>query len=358
MATTKYGVNDALTVKRWARRLSVEALKATEIAPLIGTSATSVVHLKNEVKEGGDQVTFGLRMQLTGDGVTENEVQEGNEEALSTYSDSVTINELVHAVRVKGEGTIDNQRVLFNARDEARDGLKDWYAKRISQSFFNQVCGYTAQTNSKYTGLNAVRAPSANRHIWVNGSDDQSLASGHTMTLQMITYAKELAETADVPIRPIMVNGAKKYVIYLHPYQITDLKIEAQASGAISWADIQLAALAAKDSSNNPIYTGALGEFDGVVIRSAYDVTPGVNSSTGASVANVRRAVFLGAQAAAMAYGKNVSTGSPYKWVEKTFDYDRELGVSAQTVMGLRKTQFDSEDFGSIVVSSYAAAHS
>ena len=33
---TKYGVNDALAVKLWSKQLAVEALKATEIAPLIG----------------------------------------------------------------------------------------------------------------------------------------------------------------------------------------------------------------------------------------------------------------------------------------------------------------------------------
>ena len=38
------------------------------------------------------KVTFGLRMQLSGAGVTENETLEGNEESLTTYSDSIYIN--------------------------------------------------------------------------------------------------------------------------------------------------------------------------------------------------------------------------------------------------------------------------
>ena len=46
-----------------------------------------------------------------------------------------------------------------------------------------------------------------------------------------------------------------------------------------------------------------------------------------------------------------------YKMVEELFDYQRELGVSVQTIMGMKKTVFDSVDFGSIVVSTYAAAH-
>lgn len=359
MSTTTYGVNDALAVKLWAKKLAVEALKATPIAPLIGTSADSVIHLKTETKKSsGDQVTFGLRMQLTGDGVTEGQNLEGNEEALTTYADSVVINELAHAVRVRNEGnTIDTQRVPFSVRTEAKDGLKDWYAKRLSVSFFNQVCGYTPQTDTRYTGLNAVRAPSANRHIWTEAgaTADQDLDStGDEFKLIHLDYAKELAQTADVPIRPLMIGGEEKYVVYLHPYQVTDLRTDAQTAG--NWFDIQKAGLQGGQISKNPIYTGALGEYNGVIIRQAFDVPQGVNSSTGAPISTVRRAVFLGAQSCAMAFGQGFDENS-YKWVEELFDYQRELGVSVQTILGMRKTQFNSEDFGTIVISSYAAAH-
>lgn len=136
MAITKFGVNDALAVKTWARTLAVEALKATPIAPLIGESADSIIQQKMEpAKQGGDKVTFGLRMQLVGAGVTENQTLEGNEESLTTYADSVLINELDHAVKVKGSNTIDNQRILFDARAEAKAGLRDWFAKRMSIGF-------------------------------------------------------------------------------------------------------------------------------------------------------------------------------------------------------------------------------
>ena len=70
MATTTYGVNDSLTVKLWAKGLAREALKASEIAPLIGSGSNSVIQEKTETKKAsGDRVTIGLRMQLTGDGV-------------------------------------------------------------------------------------------------------------------------------------------------------------------------------------------------------------------------------------------------------------------------------------------------
>ena len=75
MAVTTYGVNDALAVKLWSKKLAVEVSKATAIAPLIGTSSNSIIQLKDETSKGsGDKVTFGLRTQLVGDGVSHDEL--------------------------------------------------------------------------------------------------------------------------------------------------------------------------------------------------------------------------------------------------------------------------------------------
>jgi N4-gp56 family major capsid protein len=357
MAITKYGVNDSLAVKAWSKTLSVEALKATEIRPLMGESKSSIIMVKNELKKTmGDKITYGLRMQLTGDGVTENQVQEGNEESLTTYSDALYINELMHAVRVKNNGhAIDNQRVLFNVRREARDGLTDWFSKRYSVTFFNVVAGYTAQSDTKYTGLNAVSAPSANRIVIAEdgSSNDEDLDSNDTFNLTWIDYVKEKAITADPQIRPIKIGGQDKYVLYLHPYQVTDMRTNTSTG---QWLDIEKAAMQGGKVSKNPIYTGAIGEYNGVILRWSHDVPKGVNSSTGAAIDTVRRAVFLGAQAACHATGKDNGPTS-YKWVEETFDYKRELGVSVQSIFGQKKSVFNSEDFGVIVLSTYAAAH-
>src|SRR5215472_9798049 len=161
MAITNFGTNDPLAVKLWSKTLDHEALKFTDIVPLIGTDANSIIHHKVETSKGaGDKVTYGLRMQLTGAGFTENQLAEGNGESLTIYSDSIVINELGHVVGVKSSNTIDAQRVPFDLRVEARDGLADWYGKRYSQAFFNQVCGYSLQQDVRFSGLQAPLAPS------------------------------------------------------------------------------------------------------------------------------------------------------------------------------------------------------
>lgn len=42
---------------------------------------------------------------------------------------------------------------------------------------------------------------------------------------------------------------------------------------------------------------------------------------------------------------------------EKKFDYDRELGVSVQGLMGLKKNVYNSVDFGVLTLSTYATTH-
>lgn len=70
-------------------------------------------------------------------------------------------------------------------------------------------------------------------------------------------------------------------------------------------------------------------------------------------LANVRRAVLVGAQAAVIAYGEKNSPGK-YRWNEELFDHKRRLEVSAWSIFGLKKTVFNSIDFGTVVLSTYA----
>jgi N4-gp56 family major capsid protein len=364
MATTSFGLNDALSVKLWSKDLARAERETLELQALMGEDSNSIIQVKPETAKGaGDKVTFGLRARLSQDGISSSEVAEGNGEALSIYSDSIVIDELGGNVGVKSENTIDAQRVPFSLRAEAKAGLAEWWADRKSASFFNQVCGYTPANTvavgsggPKYTGLNTVVAPAATRRIVAgSGTTDDGLSSSDIFTLSLIDQAVEMAKVGNNMVRPIMIKGQKKYVVYLHPYQVTSLRTNTSTG---QWLDIQKAAMAGMDSKASPIYTGAVGEHNGCILRVSQDVTQGVHSSTGAAVTTVRRAVLLGAQAAVCAYGKQSGASGRYRWNEELFDHKRKLEVSAWSIWGLKKTVFNSVDFGCVVISSYAAAAS
>lgn len=353
MATTSYGVNDTLAVKHWSRSLMQEALKETYFGRFIGTSKDSLICRKDNLsKDAGDKVTMGLRMQLTGDGVEGDGELEGNEEGLTTYSDAIFINQLRHAVRSSGK--MSEQRIPFSVRQEAKDGLKDWFAGRFDTAMFNQLCGYTTQDDTRYTGGQAVLAPSANRHKWAGvATVDQGLISTETFDLSYIDAAVEAAKVATPLIRPVKYMGDNYYVMFLHPYQVTALRTSTDTG---QWLDIQKAAMQGGKVKDNPIFTGALGVYNKVVLHEATRVTTGVHGTTGVDVPLVRRAVLCGAQSAAIAFGKGKNDPNQMSWVEELFDYKNQLGVSAGIIYGLKKLVFDSEDFGTIVVSTYATA--
>jgi len=70
-------------------------------------------------------------------------------------------------------------------------------------------------------------------------------------------------------------------------------------------------------------------------------------------VPTVRRAVFLGGQAAMLGFGRD---NGPQKitWNEELFDHKRRLEISALTIHGLKKTRYNNIDYGTIVMATYA----
>ena len=184
-----------------------------------------------------------------------------------------------------------------------------------TRSFFNQVCGYTAQSDVKYTGLNATVAPSSDRKVNAGGvAQDENLTSSDTFTLDLIDQAVETAKVGSNMVRPIRIGGQPKYVMYLHPYQVTSMRTNSSTG---QWLDIQKAAMMGGQVTNSPIYSGALGEYNGVVLRSSQDVTQGVNSSSGVAISTVRRAVLLGAQSAIIAFGQANYGPTKFRWNEE-----------------------------------------
>lgn len=360
MATTNYATNNPLAVKLWAKMLAVEALKATWIYKFIGDDTSSMIQVKDETsKSAGDQITYGLRMQLSGNGVLGDGTLEGNEEALTTYSDALVINQLRHAVR--SQGRMSQQRVPFSVREEALSGLRDWWADRLDWAGFNQLCGNLgpatpnlAASDIRWTGLNATIAPDSGHYMNIQGgANDTTLGSTNLFNLSAIDVAVEKAKTLTPAIRPVNVKGKKFYVAWLHPYQVTDLRTSTSTG---QWLDIQKAAMTGGLVDDNPIFDGSLGVYNGVLLHEDYRVTQGYNPTGNAAISTVRRAVFAGAQAGMIGFGRDNAINK-FTWVEELFDYENQLGVSAGLIWGLKKTVFNSADFATVVMASYAAPH-
>ena len=352
-----------MAVHLWSKRLMVEALKMTWINKFIGTTPDSLLYKKDETSKGaGDTITYGLRTQLTARGVEGDGTLEGFEEALSIYSDAITINQLRTAVRSAGK--MSEQRVPFDVREEALSGLRDWWSDRLDTAMANQLSGNSAQTDTAYTGLQATVAPDT-AHIFCGGGHDTEASLSATVTdilklgdidkavAKAKMYGKQPDGTTDgsVPIRPIKIDGGDYYALFMHPYQVYQLRRD---TNTLQWADIQKAAMTGGEITKNPLFTGALGMYNGVVLHEWTRLPNIVTTPSSGGVTVFRRAVFAGAQAGCIAFGQGASEQP--NWFEELFDYGNQLGVAGGIIHGIKKTRFNSHDFSTIVISTYAPA--
>ena len=321
----------------------------------ISTDPNAIVQLRMELSKGkGDKITFPMRAPLEGSGVTGDDDLEGNEEALTFYDYSVELGEIAHAVRTKGR--LSDKRVAFDVKQQAVIALSEWMGRKID--------GYTRDALSGIASADAnvsANAPVSLRSKWVGGETSAGVLSHCTNDLdaelvssastwlfgtKTIQAVRRRAQMAEPKIRPLRIGGRDFYVMFVHPYQVKALKATDQ------WAEVQR--MAGVRGLKNPIFTGALGEWDGVVLHEwerlhtrlgaggttsteVFDSGDGVPSAI-----NAARALLCGAQAVVHAFG---ALPRP---LSKMFDYGRKWGVGCDCQLVVSKTEFDSKDYGVI----------
>lgn len=356
MAITAFGTNDAQTVKIWSQLTFREALKSTLFNKFLGTGKRAIIQRLTELEsQAGDQIKFDLLMQMGNAGITGDNRMRGNEEALTYHQDTVTIDQLrnAHAFR-----RMSQQRTVHDLRMDAKANLADWFADRFDTYMFNCLCGNTGHSFGQ-----AATAPDSDHYV-VSGdvansgtiaTDEASLSSNDQIQMADLDFAKEKAKTLSPMIRPVMIDGQEMYVVVVHPYSTTDIRLDVANSAYVSWPDIQM--YANKRGLKNPIFDGSLGVYNGMIL---YE-----NTRLYSPVSNVRRNLFLGAQAGVFATGNAYNklqqnrTGKEnlMSWFEDSDDYGNENGIAVGCIFGMNKATFNSKDYGTIVITSYSAAH-
>ena len=353
-----FPTTDALTRKAWEARTDAVAEAETVITKYFGSGSNSLGIVRDALNRGyGDEITWSSHWPLKSPGVYGGKTLKGKEEGQTIYTDRMRIDMTRHAVPVGNK--IDAQRAPTNLRQLGRDALGRWKARQVETAAANQLCGYlpanveTADQNINQTGHNTVTAAAASRTIRAGGiATDELVAADNTakFSLKLIDYAVEAAKVETSTNAPIMPLADNKYVCFLHNYQVTDVR-----QSDTDWKNIQLYSLSDKKDMS-PFYRYALGEYNSTVLVPWQYITPGVNSTTNATVANTRRAVFCGAGALSVAWGRQ-STGGTGAWIESDEDYEFEMAVAYELFWGIKANFYNSIDYGKIVITSYAAAH-
>ena len=266
-------------------------------------------------------------------------------------------------------------------RETARVRLSDWWAERHNIGVINQATGnvyggptgFQGDPQYRFQGLVLPVAPDSTHRVMCSTthSTEQTLATGDSMDPKYILDVVYKAHTNVYPIKPVQLKGMEvNGVLLLHPLQVKSMK-KGFSTG--QWGDIQKAAMQGGQISGNPIFTGAIGMYEGVVIHEdamvpygngagtgsdAAAVNPGRNYLTiladgSTAAANVARGVFLGAQSLCMAMGRAYDNPNKFKWYEELLDAGNQLRVTAGMIYAIQKNRFNSLDFATITLSSF-----
>lgn len=365
MAQTIVGLNDAKAVKKWSGELAVDTARKSYfnkkfmgVGPQSGMPIQLITALENDA---GDNITYDLSLQLRMAPIEGDAILEGNEENLNFYSDSLYIDQARQGVNVGGKMT--RKRTLHDLRAVAKARQSEYWSRMFDELFFMYLSGARGVNTDfifpvGYTGRanNAFSAPDATHLMFQGSVTKATLASTNKMDLASIDRALTKARvmgggTTGVPqIQPIMVEGEEHYVLVMSPWQEYDLRTSSTSAG--SWLDIQKAAAAA-EGRKSPIFKGALGMYNDVVLHTHKAVIRFSDYGSGGNVA-AARALFLGEQAAVCAFGSSGS-GMRFDWHEEMEDRGNQLVVTTSSIFGIKKCTFNSLDFGVIALDTAAA---
>ena len=393
VVTSGVPTNTALIPQLWSKDDYKWMYEVNPMKNYIGDSDNAIIQAKMDLTQSqGDKITFALRKLLTGDGQTDDGTYSSNSEGMAFFDMEVVIHERGHSTA--NAGNMSEKSAYAALRPKGRSAIREWVANIQTRDIIDSMSGLasTQLAGGNVTGILAVDASSnqigtvnkvaptkaVDGPRWFGGgqttagvlervASDSAIdsSSANLFGTLVISEVKVMAtQTVDndgnivSPIRPIMIDGKPWYLMFVSRQQLRDLRSETAWLTAQREANVR--------GNTNPIFSGAEGIWDGVIIQVTDTLHRRTGDGTGtdrktffdlsadacASGITVHRALFCGAQASTLAWGKmpvwkEGFNDPPHntKWVTHT---DFIYGVK-KSVFATGAASADVE-FGSIIV--------
>ncbi|MCY1167127.1 major capsid protein [compost metagenome] len=367
---TLIGVNDRQTVKKWATMLSVAVNKASYFARKMtgeGKESRLPIQRIDDLEQGaGDEVTVDLLMPMSMEPVVGEETLDGKEQPLKYYTDRLRIDQVRGGADLGSRMT--KKRTLRNLRQDAKRVSTDWWKRLMDELYFIYLSGsrgtgtgYVWSANNPFFSVNALTAPDT-MHLMYGGTatSKATITTADGMNLRLIDKAVAKAETMggdgtdELSMLPINIENGDHYVALMHTFQFDALKSNTNTG---QWLDIQKAAAAA-EGRKNPIFDGSEGMYADVILHKHRNVIGFSDYGAGVNLP-ARRALFLGSQAAMVAYGSGDGE-TRFSWTEEVKDHGNSVAIGTHSIMGVKKATYKSKDdsvirdFGVIAMDTYA----
>lgn len=298
----------------WAADLYSQAEALTFFHNFEGPEGSTMPIIRKDdfTKSPGDTIRVDIVLALTGAGQTGDTTSvEGNEEDLKFRQNTFSVTQLSHGVRWTELAELLN---VHDMRSAALNQLRKWLAGKLDNQIWSELAG------------SGTTIPTAN--LWAAGSASSraTVADGAAtgrLTLSTLTELKAYAQT-ELKLEPLkLIDGEEIFVLVAHPYAVMQLKRDDT-----TWAQAQREAR--ERSITNPLFTGAAGMWDGILIKTSDRVPRSTNGTI-----QVADNVLLGAQALMRGYAMYPD------WREELFDYGRQTGIATVTVVGNKLNVFD-----------------
>lgn len=347
------------------------------------SAGAPVVRITDLQKERGDEVSFSIMHKLSKLPTMGDQRIEGRGEDLSRADFSLRIDQGRHLVDAGGR--MSQQRTKFNLVSSAKTLLGTYFNDLQDQCAVVHLAGargdfmaddvivpLASHHDFKEIMINDVMPPTHNRHFF--GGDATSLEtvdSSDVFTLSLVDnmalYIDEMAH----PLQPVRLKGDELYgedpyyVLYVTPRQWNDWYTSTSGK---DWNQMMVRAVNRSKGFNHPLFKGECAMWRNILVRK-YAGMP-VRFYTGSKVlvsnndlaattqqievkTNIDRAMLLGAQALANAYGQR--NGGHFNLVQKKTDMDNRTEIAIDWINGLKKIRFEDktgrmQDHGVIAV--------
>jgi N4-gp56 family major capsid protein len=378
MARTIVGLGDPKAVRKYSAFLALDVGRISYFNKKfmgVGVDAQTPIQMLPQLEnDAGDSISYDLVLQLRMQPIEGDNTLEGNEEDMKFYSDAVFIDQARGGVNTGGRMT--RKRTLHDLRKIARARQGEWWARIFDELLFLYLSGgfrtsgsgacnfvngdYTYGSGYPGFATNTFVAPDSLHSYVSNKKTFGTILASDKMTLTDIDRCVANASTlgggtSGVPaIQPCSIDGEDTYITVMHPWSEFDVRTNA---GSGQWLDIQKAAAAA-EGRNNPIFKGALGMYNGVVMHKHRGVLNRTDGGASSNISVVRN-LFMGRQAGVVAFG-SPGTGLRFDWNEESRDNGNQAVITTSSIFGVKKTSFaidgTSYDFGTYTIDSAAVA--
>lgn len=389
--TTTVQSSNKLTVKHYNAALFLESARIPTFTNLLtdgvpslkreegkakgqSSSGAPVVRIHNLEKTAGDEVNVDIFHQLNMKPVMGDKKLAGKGGSLKYASMDLQIDQ--GRTLVESGGRMSRQRTSHDLRKVAKALLTPYYGRLEDQLFLVHLAGARGDHSAadwivptandpdfNDIVVNPILPPTYDRHFFGGDATSfETIDSADRFTLGAVDNLRLALDEMAYPLQPVKYKDDMQneenpfYVMLLTPRQWFDFWTSTAGS---EWRTLQANAHQRRADFKHPIFTGDCVMWNNILIKkqrrpirfnTGSTVTVSTNTADAGTAqvtaaTNIERAILLGAQAIANAYGgANGGQSLPFSWNDEDTDHKNVKEHSIAWMNGKAKIRFRGTD--------------